>query len=91
MPHICGARQHSLIAQPVTVKYRAVKAQHLLRLPTGRPFVRVGTPQDPEVFARLRIDQHFASPQWDVFGCQVHREINWSDHFPLEALYQLRR
>ena len=39
----------------------------------------------------LRIDQQFASPQWEVLGCQVHQEINWSDHFPLEALYQLRR
>ena len=39
----------------------------------------------------LRIDQQFASPQWEVLGCQVHQEINWSDHFPVEALYQLRR
>ncbi|OGX85983.1 endonuclease/exonuclease/phosphatase family protein [Hymenobacter glacialis] len=39
----------------------------------------------------LRIDQQFAGPQWEVLGCRVHREINWSDHFPLEALYQLRR
>lgn len=38
----------------------------------------------------LRIDQQFASPEWEVLGCQVHREINWSDHFPLEALYRLR-
>ena len=39
----------------------------------------------------LRIDQQFASPQWEVLGCQVHQEINWSDHFPVEALYQLRQ
>ena len=38
----------------------------------------------------LRIDQQFAGPQWQVRGCQVHREINWSDHFPVEAVYRLR-
>ena len=37
----------------------------------------------------LRIDQQFASPQWRVLGCRVHREILWSDHFPVEGLYQL--
>ena len=37
----------------------------------------------------LRIDQQFASPQWQVLGCRVHQEIKWSDHYPLEALYQL--
>jgi hypothetical protein len=26
-----------------------------------------------------------------VLGCRVHREIKWSDHFPIETLYQLRR
>jgi len=39
----------------------------------------------------LRIDQQFAGPQWRVLGCQVHREIKWSDHFPVEGLYELRR
>lgn len=39
----------------------------------------------------LRIDQQFAGPQWQVRGCRVHREITWSDHFPLEGLYELRR
>ena len=37
----------------------------------------------------LRIDQQFASPQWRVLGCRVHQEIKWSDHYPLEGLYQL--
>ncbi|WP_210514104.1 endonuclease/exonuclease/phosphatase family protein [Hymenobacter terricola] len=37
----------------------------------------------------LRIDQQFAGPQWQVLGCRVHREIKWSDHFPVEGLYQL--
>ncbi|WP_354584007.1 endonuclease/exonuclease/phosphatase family protein [Hymenobacter sp. UYCo722] len=37
----------------------------------------------------LRIDQQFASPQWQVLGCRVHQEIKWSDHYPLEGLYQL--
>ena len=39
----------------------------------------------------LRIDQQFAGPQWQVRGCQVHREIKWSDHFPIEGLYRLRK
>ena len=39
----------------------------------------------------LRIDQQFAGPQWQVRGCKVHREIMWSDHFPVEGLYQLGR
>ncbi|WP_046245943.1 endonuclease/exonuclease/phosphatase family protein [Hymenobacter terrenus] len=39
----------------------------------------------------LRIDQQFASPQWQVLGCRVHREIRWSDHFPVEGLYELHR
>lgn len=39
----------------------------------------------------LRIDQQFAGPQWRVLGCQVHREIPYSDHFPVEAVYELRR
>ncbi|MBH8560064.1 endonuclease/exonuclease/phosphatase family protein, partial [Hymenobacter negativus] len=38
----------------------------------------------------LRIDQQFASKQWQVLACKVHREIKWSDHFPVEALYRLR-
>lgn len=38
----------------------------------------------------LRIDQQFASRQWEVLGCQVHREMKWSDHFPVEGLYRLR-
>ena len=38
----------------------------------------------------LRIDQQFASPQWQVLGCRVHQEIKWSDHYPIEALYQLK-
>ena len=37
----------------------------------------------------LRIDQQFASPRWQVLGCRVHQEIKWSDHYPLEGLYQL--
>ena len=37
----------------------------------------------------LRIDQQFAGPQWQVRGCRVHQEIKWSDHFPVEGLYQL--
>ena len=38
----------------------------------------------------LRIDQQFAGPQWQVLGCKVHREIKWSDHFPVEGLYRLK-
>ena len=37
----------------------------------------------------LRIDQQFASREWQVLGCKVHREIKWSDHFPVEGLYRL--
>ena len=37
----------------------------------------------------LRIDQQFASPKWEILGCRVHREIPWSDHFPVEGLYRL--
>ena len=39
----------------------------------------------------LRIDQQFASAQWQVLGCRVHQEIKWSDHYPLEGLYQLAK
>ena len=39
----------------------------------------------------LRIDNQFAGPEWRVRAVRVHREIVWSDHFPLEALYELRR
>ena len=39
----------------------------------------------------LRIDQQFASPQWQVLACRVHQEIKWSDHYPVEGLYQLNR
>lgn len=38
----------------------------------------------------LRIDQQFAGPQWQVLACRVHTEIPYSDHFPVEALYQLK-
>ena len=38
----------------------------------------------------LRIDQQFAGAEWQVLGCRVHQEIKWSDHYPLEALYQLK-
>ncbi len=37
----------------------------------------------------LRIDHQFASPQWQIRGCRVHREIPWSDHFPVEGLYSM--
>jgi endonuclease/exonuclease/phosphatase family metal-dependent hydrolase len=37
----------------------------------------------------LRIDQQFAGPQWQVLGCRIHTEIPYSDHFPVEGLYQL--
>lgn len=37
----------------------------------------------------LRIDQQFASAQWRVLACRVHREVLWSDHFPVEAVYRL--
>jgi len=39
----------------------------------------------------LRIDNQFAGPEWQVRAVRVHREIVWSDHFPLEAVYELRR
>jgi len=38
----------------------------------------------------LRIDQQFAGPAWQVLACRIHTEIPYSDHFPIEALYQLR-
>lgn len=38
----------------------------------------------------LRIDQQFAGPRWQVLACRVHTEIPYSDHFPVEALYQLK-
>ena len=38
----------------------------------------------------LRIDQQFAGPQWRVLACQVHTEIPYSDHFPVEAIYELK-
>jgi len=38
----------------------------------------------------LRIDQQFAGPQWQVLAAQVHTEIPYSDHFPVEALYHLK-
>ncbi|WP_198172901.1 endonuclease/exonuclease/phosphatase family protein [Hymenobacter ginkgonis] len=37
----------------------------------------------------LRIDQQFASSQWRVVDCRIHTEIPYSDHFPVEGLYQL--
>ena len=37
----------------------------------------------------LRIDQQFAGPRWQVLGCRVHQEVLYSDHFPVEAVYQL--
>jgi endonuclease/exonuclease/phosphatase family metal-dependent hydrolase len=39
----------------------------------------------------LRIDQQFAGPQWQVLGCRVHYEIPYSDHYPVEAVYELRQ
>lgn len=38
----------------------------------------------------LRIDQQFAGPQWQVLACRVHTQIPYSDHFPVEGLYQLK-
>jgi endonuclease/exonuclease/phosphatase family metal-dependent hydrolase len=38
----------------------------------------------------LRIDQQFAGPQWQVLDCRIHSEIQYSDHFPVEGLYQLQ-
>ncbi len=39
----------------------------------------------------LRIDQQFAGPQWQVLDCRIHTEIPYSDHFPVEGLYRLRK
>ena len=38
----------------------------------------------------LRIDQQFAGPRWRVLACRIHDEIPYSDHFPVEGLYQLK-
>ncbi|GAB2964329.1 hypothetical protein GCM10027048_37190 [Hymenobacter coalescens] len=38
----------------------------------------------------LRIDNQFASPRFEVLGCRVRRDIPFSDHFPIEAEYELR-
>ncbi|GAB3586755.1 endonuclease/exonuclease/phosphatase family protein [Hymenobacter daeguensis] len=38
----------------------------------------------------MRIDQQFAGKQWQVVACKVHKEIKWSDHFPVEGLYRLK-
>ena len=38
----------------------------------------------------LRIDQQFAGPRWQVLACRIHDEIPYSDHFPVEGLYQLK-
>ena len=37
----------------------------------------------------LRIDQQFAGPRWRVLACRIHDEIPYSDHYPVEGLYQL--
>ncbi|RZK14568.1 MAG: hypothetical protein EOO56_24660 [Hymenobacter sp.] len=39
----------------------------------------------------LRIDQQFAGPQWQVLDCRIHTEIPYSDHFPVEGLYRLKK
>ena len=38
----------------------------------------------------LRIDQQFAGPRWRVRACRVHDEIPYSDHYPVEGLYELK-
>ncbi|UOQ53474.1 endonuclease/exonuclease/phosphatase family protein [Hymenobacter cellulosivorans] len=38
----------------------------------------------------VRIDNQFASPQWQVEEFKVNYEIPYSDHFPTSATYQLR-
>lgn len=39
----------------------------------------------------VRIDNQFASPEWQVEACRVHYEIPYSDHFPITADYQLTK
>jgi endonuclease/exonuclease/phosphatase family metal-dependent hydrolase len=39
----------------------------------------------------LRIDQQFAGPRWQVLGCRVHTEIPYADHYPVEAVYRLKK
>ena len=38
----------------------------------------------------LRIDQQFAGPRWRVLACRIHDEIPYSDHYPVEGLYELK-
>ena len=38
----------------------------------------------------LRIDQQFAGPRWRVRACRIHDEIPYSDHYPVEGLYELK-
>ena len=38
----------------------------------------------------LRIDQQFAGPRWQVLAARIHDEIPYSDHYPVEGLYQLK-
>lgn len=38
----------------------------------------------------LRIDNQFADRRFEVLRCRVRRDIPYSDHFPVEAEYQLR-
>ena len=37
----------------------------------------------------VRIDNQFVSDEWTIDDVQVHREIPYSDHFPLTARYRL--
>ncbi|TGE21784.1 endonuclease/exonuclease/phosphatase [Hymenobacter aquaticus] len=37
----------------------------------------------------VRIDNQFASPQWQIGNFAVHYEIPYSDHFPTSAIYTL--
>ncbi|GAA4382583.1 hypothetical protein GCM10023186_23060 [Hymenobacter koreensis] len=38
----------------------------------------------------LRIDNQFASRDWQVENVRVRRDIPYSDHFPIEAVYRLK-
>ncbi len=44
----------------------------------------------PSAFPFLRIDHQFCSPQWQVRSYETKANVPYSDHLPLQVIYQLR-
>jgi endonuclease/exonuclease/phosphatase family metal-dependent hydrolase len=73
---------------PYSYPYFAIRA--LLRNAFEKAGRGLGFSYNGKLFF-LRIDNQFYSPEMEVLGFTTHRDVKYSDHFPISAAYSLKK